>query len=144
MHLQPMCSMEMTYTGDFHLTRPYGGESGSGWGIGTGTVAGARLQGSFTWSNHPQRRGDGTMLPSVRGVISTVDGAEVFFDMSGRTVFVERAGAQVGRQLLLALFESADERYRELNDTVCVVEGVIDVARLLMHLDVHECVSDLV
>jgi hypothetical protein len=63
-------SMDLRYTSDFHLVRPYGNESGVGWGVGDGTVAGERLSGSTQWSNQPRR--------------------------PGRTVFVERDGATVG------------------------------------------------
>ena len=47
------------------------------------------------------------MLPRARGVILTEDGAEVMFDLTGRTVFVEQStGESMGRQLLMTLFET--------------------------------------
>jgi hypothetical protein len=144
MRLGKMCSMDLSYTDGFHLIRPYDGESGLGWGVGTGTVSGDRVRGTARWSNHPTRRGDGAMLPAVRGVIETEDGAEVVFDLAGRTVFVDRDGVSVGRQLLLCLFESEDRDYLWLNDSVCVVEGAINAETLVVHFEVHECLSDLV
>ena len=39
MRLEPLCSFDLHYTSDFHLARPYGNESGSGWGVGDGRVA---------------------------------------------------------------------------------------------------------
>ncbi|MEP6526923.1 MAG: hypothetical protein ABJA86_07130 [Nocardioidaceae bacterium] len=95
-----MCYLDLQYAGDFHLARPYGSDAGLGWGIGDGVVTGERRAGTAQWSNQPSRRGDRAMLPNARGVISTGDGAEVFFDLSGRTVFMERGGEEVGRQLL--------------------------------------------
>ena len=143
MRLEALCAMDLHYVDGFHLATPYGGESGLGWGVGAGTVTGERLAGTAQWSNQPARRGDGTMLPNARVVITTADGAEVFVDLTGRTVFVEQASGLVGRQLLMALFESADEQHAWLNGTVCVAEGVIDAERMSMHLDVFLCVSEL-
>jgi hypothetical protein len=144
MRLNKLCSMDLSYTGGFHLVQPYDGESGVGWGVGTGTVSGDRLRGKAQWSNHPARRGDGAMLPAVRGLVETDDGAEVVFDLTGRTVWVDRDGVSSGRQLLLCLFESADAAYLWLNTSVCIVEGAIDAETLVVHFEVHECLSDLV
>jgi hypothetical protein len=83
------------------------------------------------------------MLPNARGVITTGDGAEVLFDLTGRTVWVERGGETVGRQLLMTLFESADERYAWLNNTVCISEGVIVPETLVIHIEVNLCESEL-
>lgn len=143
MKLEALCTMDLQYSGDFHLARPYGNESGSGWGIGTGTVTGARLSGQAQWSNQPRRRGDGVMLPNARGVISTGDEAEVLFDLTGRTVFLDVDGTTVGRQLLMTLFESEAPDYAWLNDVVCMTEGVVDPQRLSAHFEVHLCRSDL-
>jgi hypothetical protein len=143
MRIESLCAMELEYTDGFHLVQPYGNESGEGWGIGTGTVTGERLAGNVQWSNQPRRRGDGTMLPNVRGVITTAEHAEVFFDLSGRTVFIDRAGTEVGSQLLMTLFESEDVRYAWLNDAVCMTEGVIDPVRGSSQFQVHLCMNDL-
>ncbi|HYQ33691.1 MAG TPA: DUF3237 family protein [Lapillicoccus sp.] len=143
MRLEPLCAFDLHYTSDFHLTRPYGNESGTGWGVGDGRVTGERVTGTAQWSNQPARRGDGAMLPNARGVVATDDGAEVVFDLTGRTVFVDRDGEEVGRQLLLVLLESEDGRYAWLNNAVCVGEGVISAEPMTMHLDVFQCVSEL-
>jgi hypothetical protein len=143
MHLTSFCSMDLGYTSDFHLVRPYGNESGLGWGTGEGSVAGERLSGGMVWSNQPRRRGDGAMLPNVRGVITTADGAEVFCDLVGRTVFVERDGETVGRQLLLTLFESEAQQHAWLNNSVFLAEGVMNPEAGTAHFEVHLCESDL-
>ncbi len=135
MELTPLCSLELRYDGPFHLARPYGGESGPGWGAGDGTVTGTRLAGRMVWSNHADRRGDGTMLPNVRGVITTADGAEVFVELTGRTVF-DDAG---GQQMLFATFEAEDPAYVWLNAVICVGEGRIDPGTLEARIDVSVC-----
>lgn len=43
MKLDLLCRMDLRYTGDFHLVRPYGIEAGTGWGIGEGLVTGERF-----------------------------------------------------------------------------------------------------
>ena len=143
MRLEPLCAFDLHYTSDFHLTRPYGNESGTGWGVGDGRVTGERLTGTAQWSNQPARRGDGAMLPNARGVVATDDGAEVVFDLTGRTIFVDRDGEQVGRQLLLVLLESQDGRYAWLNNAVCVGEGVVSPETMTIHLEVLQCVSEI-
>ena len=111
--------------------------------MGDGTVTGEQLSGTVQWSNQPQRRGDGVMLPNARGVITTPDDAEVLFDLTGRTVFVERDGESVGRQLLLTLFTSESPQYAWLSNQVCITEGAIDPKRMTAHFEVHVCGSDL-
>ena len=143
MKLERLCVMELRYSGNFHLARPYGNEAGTGWGIGDGVVTGERLAGTSQWSNQPTRRGDGVMLPNARGIIATSDDAEVLFDLTGRTVFVERDGEEVGRQLLTVLFESEHDQYTWLNNTVCVGDGVIDPVALTARVDIFTLTSEL-
>jgi hypothetical protein len=78
MRLERLCSMDRRYTGAFHLAPCRAGESGVRWGPG----GPAWLSGSARWSNQPNRRGDGSMLPNTRRVITTAETAEVFFDLS--------------------------------------------------------------
>jgi hypothetical protein len=83
------------------------------------------------------------MLPNLRGVIATRDGGEVIFELTGRTVWVDRDGQRVGRQLLMMLLESADDRYAWLNNTVCICEGAFDPAVGSAHINVFTCTSEL-
>ena len=138
MRLEHLCDMELAYQGDFLLVRPYGGEEGTAFGSGVGTVTGAKLQGSVRWVNHPHRRSDGAMLPDAHGVIQTDDGTVVMFSLRGRTVFTPEGA---GRQLLATLFEAEDERYQWLNSTFCVLEGLIDKG--IMQARVYACISEL-
>ena len=86
-------------------------------------------------ANHPRRRGDGTFCPDFHGVIATDDGATVLFHCGG----YGRAYPQSARQIVCWLTHvTDDERYRWLNDVVCVGTGevrpdglLIDVAELI-------------
>jgi Protein of unknown function (DUF3237) len=142
MRLQKLCSLEIRYL-DSHFPSPYGDESGPGWGIGEGTVSGDRLNGTMRWSNHPARRSDAVALPDFRGVISTADGAKVLVSLTGRTVFESRGDERVGRQLVMALFESDDEQYAWLNNEVGVAEGIFDPQNNRARIEVYLCINEL-
>jgi hypothetical protein len=146
MQLEYICDMELVYreeplyNGKFLLVRPYGGEEGAGYGEGDGSVTGPRLQGSLRWVNHPHRRSDGAMSPDAHGVIVTNDNAVIMFTLQGRTIFEQ----DQGKQLLSVIFEAEAVSYRWLNETFCVLEGLIDGERLRMRARVYSCRSDLV
>ncbi len=146
MQLEFICDMDMVYTEEpltgekFLLVRPYGGEEGTGFGEGTGTVSGPRINGRMHWVNHPHRRNDGSMLPDAHGIILTNDNAVILVHFQGRTVFEQERG----KQLLSVNFEAEAEPYRWLNETFCVFEGLIDAERLQMRAKVYACISDLV
>ena len=120
-----------------------GGAHGRQWQdfyLADGTCAG-RVAGRMRGANHPRRRTDDTFCPDFQGVIETADGAAVFFDWRG----YGRAYPPGRRQIVLAATHLADDdRYRWLNDVVCVGSGevrsrpdgegpdlVIDVAELI-------------
>lgn len=73
MRLETLCALDLHHTSDFHLARPYGNESGSGWGNGDSRVTGERLSGSAQRSNQPTRRGDGATLPLPTVLFETED-----------------------------------------------------------------------
>jgi hypothetical protein len=113
MQIDYLCDMELAYQRNLVLVCPYGGEEGSAYGEGDGTVTGPRLQGKLRWVNHPHRRSDGVMLPDAHGVIMTEDGAAILFTLQGRMVFAQGQG----QQLLTVLFETETEAYRWLNSS---------------------------
>jgi hypothetical protein len=94
-----------------------------------------RIAGRFRGANHPRRRTDRTYVPDFQGVIETDDGADVMFDLHG----YGRAYPEERRQVVgTATHLAGDERYRWLNDVVCVLTGevrgkeiVLDVAALV-------------
>lgn len=120
--------------------RPYGGEDGSGYGEGDGTVEGA-VRGRLRWVNHPRRRGDAVMLPDVHGLLETDDGARILVKLDGRT---PTAGEEEGQQLLRVRFETEDDRYRWLNLVFAVAEGNVDFETLVARMRVYRCVHELV
>ena len=130
--------MELRYTSEFVLARPYGGEEGTAYGEGVGRVSG-RIDGDVRWVNHPRRRSDGSMLPDAHGVITTGDGAQILFSLQGRTAIVDDRGTQ----LLAVLFETEADEHRWLNTAFHVLEGVIDVESGVMRARIYTCVNEL-
>jgi hypothetical protein len=115
----------------------YGSEEGIAYGEGHGTATG-RIEGTVAWSNYP-RRTDGHMLPNVRGLIITQDGASIF-EFRGRTIF---EGDEPGWQNLVGWFESDDESYRWLNDLVCIAEGGISATAADMVINVYAGIHEM-
>ena len=143
MHIRHICVMELGYEGRFQLVRPLGTEEGLGFGTGEGRARGPRLEGAVRWASHPNRRGDGAMLPHGSGAVATDDGATVLFTFRGRTVTLQKESGEKGGQLLHVSFEAADERYAWLNNTVCVGEAVIDPGSLRLVIGIHELVNEM-
>lgn len=127
MRLTHLCDMNLAPEGAVYMVRPNGGEEGTVFGQGGGTVAGERLRGTAQWFNHAHRRDDGVMLPAMQGVITTEEGAVIAFSMQGRTVWVPTPEGTVGNQMLYVSFEAQDEPHRWLNDVVCVSEAIISL-----------------
>ena len=143
MRLEHLCDMELGYQGGFTLIQPYASEEGAGFGAGEGMASGDRLAGRIRWVNHPQRRSDGVMLPNVHGVITTAEGAPILFTLRGRTIGAQTALGRQSQQVLSALFEAEDERYRWLNTTLCIAEGRQNLETLRFQFHIYACFSEL-
>jgi hypothetical protein len=81
------------------------------------------VSGRFRGVNFPQRRtADGPFCPDLRAVIETDGGATIMFWFQGYGR-VHPAGR---RQVVGSVFHLSDhERYRRLNDVVCVCAGEV-------------------
>lgn len=151
MRLVHLCDMELAHEGAPFLVRPFGGEEGSVFGQGGGTVSGERLRGTARWFNHAHRRSDGTMLPDIQGVIVTEEGALIAFSMRGRTVWVPSPDeGTVGSQMLHISFEAQDEQHRWLNNALCVSEAIVSLPsaqgtapRIIRGARVYVCENEL-
>lgn len=91
-----------------------------------------RIQGRLHGANFPRRRVDKTAVTDFRGVIETHDGAVIVFEYHGygraHTPEHDRVAGPNRRQwVATALHVSHDDRYRWLNDVVCVGAGEVRV-----------------
>jgi hypothetical protein len=83
------------------------------------------IEGRFRGANFPFRRtSEGPFRPDVRAVIETDDGATILFESHG----YGRAYPPGRRQIVGSILHLSDaERYRRLNDAVCVCVGEVRV-----------------
>jgi len=115
------------------------GTEGRSFFIAEGRTEG-RLSARLRAANAPSRRVDRALTPDLRGVLETDDGATLLFSWSG----LARLTPSGMRELVGSITHVADdERYRWLNDRLCVLTGevrphradgfevVIDVAELV-------------
>jgi hypothetical protein len=84
------------------------------------------LTGRFRGANFPRRRtSEGPFRPDLRAVFETDDGATVLVELSG----YGRAYPPGRRQIVGSVLHLSDsERYRRLNDVVCVCVGEVRAA----------------
>jgi hypothetical protein len=84
------------------------------------------ISGRFRGANFPLRQGaDGPFRPDFRAAIETDDGATVLLEWRG----YGRTHPPGRREVVGAVFHSSDdERYRRLNDAVCVCVGEVRAA----------------
>jgi hypothetical protein len=121
MKLTPLCDFELRYTDlevlDF-------GASGQLYGSLEGSLAGERLRGALRVTNLAPKRSDDVNLPTVRGLLTTDDGAKVWVAMDGMALARPTDGVRVVTAAIT--FRTGDPRYAWLNTVFAVTEGVLD------------------
>ncbi len=73
--------------------------------------------------------------------IRTDDDALLLFHLDGRTIWSEDGSH--GGQSLRVSFASDDDRFRWMNDALCVLEGVVDTERIVMSAKIYVCHNEL-
>jgi hypothetical protein len=89
-----------------------------------GSLDGDRLRGTIRFTNLAARRADNVNLPTLRGVLTTDDGAVVWVECDGIATLRPEDGARMF--LTTCRFRTGDERYAWLNTVFGVLEGVLD------------------
>lgn len=123
MRLEPLYRVVFRYPdgGRGTLLEGEAGSEGHYFFVAQGTVSG-RVTGTMQGANHPRSRVDKNALPNIQGAIETDDGAVIIFDYQG----FARPYPAVRRQIVVSgRHTSGDERYRWLNDVICVGTGEI-------------------
>jgi Protein of unknown function (DUF3237) len=97
--------------------------------LAEGSVDG-EIKGKFHGSNYPRRRTDKTAVTDIRGVIETEDDAVVMVEYRGygrahTTAHDKVAGSHRRQWVASAVHLSGAEKYRWLNDVVCVGTGEV-------------------
>jgi hypothetical protein len=111
-----------------------------GWNVGEGTVTGDRIRGKLQRANRPWHRADGLQVPDSHGVITTDDGALVFYEFRG----LGRAGEgdRPPEAYGAFTFRTADTRYSWLNSVFAVAERRDRGGTEAVAYDVYECRPD--
>ncbi len=123
MRLEPLYRIRFTYP------ESWGVELEGGWEqllfLAEGRCEGS-INGRFRGANFPYRRTEaGPFRPDFRAAIETDDGATIMFECHG----YGRAYPAGRRQIVGSVFHLSDaERYRRLNDVVCVCVGEVRAA----------------
>jgi hypothetical protein len=122
MELVELARLELTYTSLDMLDFDPGGRL---YGTMEGRLAGGRLQGDLRLTNLAERRVDNVNLPTLRGVLTTDDGAVIWVELDGVATLREADGARLF--VTACRFRTGDERYAWTNTLVGVLEGVLGV-----------------
>ncbi len=121
MDLMPLCDMVLRYT---QLASVDYGTDGQIFGRMEGTVTGERLSGTIQLTNLAPMRSDNVNMPTLRGLLTTGDGAAIYVTLDGIANLRPSDNARVFTTSLT--FRTGDERYRWLNTVFGVLEGVLD------------------
>ena len=124
MRLEPLYRVRFTYPEDWTVHLEEGWERHLF--IAEGRCEGS-VTGRFRGANFPFRRGPtGPFTPNFRAAIETDDGATILWESQG----YGRAYPPGRRQTVGSVLHlSDDERYRRLNDVVCVCVGEVRAAK---------------
>lgn len=125
MEFVELAEFELTYTSlesfDF-------GSDGQLYGTMEGRLTGDRLNGKLQLTNLAPRRADNVNLPTLRGLMTTDDGASVWVQMDGIATLRQSDQARVF--VTTFRFRTGDHRYAWLNSVFGVLEGVLDAVRV--------------
>lgn len=125
MELSELATVELVYrtlqTLDF-------GNGGQLYGTMEGALTGDRLSGSLHLTNLAPRRADNVNLPTLRGLLTTQDGALVWVELDGVATLRQADGARVF--VTSTRFRTGNERYAWLNSVFAVLEGVLDTVQV--------------
>lgn len=140
MELQFLGDVELTYQSVQLLDFAPGGRI---YGTMEGSVTGERLTGTLHLTNLAGRRPDNVNLPTLRGVLVTGDGAEIWVELDGLATLRESDQARV----FVTSFRcrTGDQRYAWLNTIYAVLEGVLGsvVVGGVAHGTLHACIPTI-
>ncbi len=142
MKLVPLFEMIYRYV-ERHNVKLKGplGTDNTAWMFREGTIVGDRIRGGHKAMNKSVVRADNVVTPDIRGVLTTDDGADVYYEIRGYGIEVDSLRHFKGSMYLL----TDDERYTWLNTVVGAIEGryTLDPNGFLIGtFNVFECVSE--
>jgi hypothetical protein len=123
MQLKPLYTVRFFYPDGWETTIDGSlGKEEEHFYLGEGVCEGT-ISGKFRGANHPRRRADGTFLMNFQGFIETQPAKSIImFDYQGYGRTYPKGRRQV---VGTAKHYSQDEKYRWLNDSICVISGEV-------------------
>lgn len=136
MQLALLFEGELRYTSLESLAYEAGGQL---YGTLEGEVQGEGLRGTLHLTNLAPRRPDNVNCPTLRGLLTTNDGATAFVELDGLANLRPADNARVFATSLT--FRTGDSRYAWLNTFLGVVEGVLDTVAVggLARIRAYRC-----
>ncbi len=122
MNLVPLGDVELRYGSLEAIDYGAGGQL---YGTMEGWLRGTEISGALRLTNLASRRPDNVNLPTLRGLLTTDDGAVIYIEINGIAMLRETDQARVFVTSLT--FRTGDPRYTWLNTVFAVLEGVLDV-----------------
>lgn len=138
MKLVPLCEMEMHYTWVDFVDFGAGGQY-----VGTldGVAKGNRLNGTVKFVNVPPKRPDNVNCPTLRGILTTADGAKVYLELNGIALLRKSDNARIFTTSLQ--MRSAEARYAWVNDMFGTLEGVLNTTTEVARARAYSCENEL-
>ena len=121
MELEELGRLDLTYRSLESLDYAAGGQL---YGVMEGDLQGERLSGRLHLTNLAPRRPDGVNMPTLRGLLTTDDGAQVWMELDGLATLRQQDQARVF--VTSCRFRTGSAPHEWLNTVVGVVEGVLD------------------
>lgn len=122
MKLVDLGQLNLRYTSLRSVDYESGGQL---YGTMEGRLEGERLTGDVHLTNLAPRRPDNVNMPTLRGILTTADGASIWMELDGIATLREADAARVF--LTSCRFRARDPAYSWLNTTFAVVDGILDV-----------------
>lgn len=120
MELAELGELELVYTSLESLDYGVGGQL---YGTMEGSLRGERLSGSLRLTNLASRRSDNVNLPTLRGLLTTDDGAAIWVELDG--IATLRTSDEARVFVTACRLRTGDERYTWVNSVLSVLEGVL-------------------
>jgi hypothetical protein len=102
-----------------------------------GWLRGETVSGELRLTNFAPQRPDNVNLPTLRGLLTTEDGAIIAVEMNGIATLREADGARVFVTSLT--FRTGDARYAWLDTVFGLLEGVLDTTTLVARGRAYRC-----
>ncbi|GAC1319872.1 MAG: hypothetical protein NVSMB22_03610 [Chloroflexota bacterium] len=121
MDLVFLADLTLRYTSLEALDYESGGQL---YGTMEGELTGDQLRGRLHLTNLAARRSDNVNLPTLRGILTTDDGARIFVEMNG--IATLRPADQARVFVTSVVFRTGAPQYTWLDTVFAVLEGILE------------------